>query len=83
MELFIVLDIIQNPVYYQKLRHLGIFMSYVDILSHIVAYLEPCVTLACSEPWHIQIPATFRTQDIFGTLSRHFLVYSEHCLMLI
>ena len=40
-----------------------------DIFSHIVAYFEPCVTLAYSESWH-------RTQDIFKTLSRHTLEYS-------
>ena len=29
-------------------------MSYSDILSHIVTYLEPCVTLAYSEPAYLQ-----------------------------
>ena len=55
----------------------GIFTSYSDISSHIVAYLEPCVTLAYSEPCHIQNPVIFRTWDIFRTLSRHILAYLE------
>ena len=37
---------IQNPVYYRKFRHILPYM----------AYLEPCVTLAHSEPCHIQNP---------------------------
>ena len=60
---------IQNPVYYRRFRH-------------IKAYLEPCVTLAYSEPCHIQTPGIFRTQDIFRTRSWHILVYSERCLTL-
>ena len=43
-----------------------------------MTYLEPCVTLVDSEPCHVQNPGIFRTQDIFRTLSRHFLTYSEH-----
>ena len=30
--------------------------SYSNISSHIVAYLEPCVTLAYSDSWHIYNP---------------------------
>ena len=60
----------QNPV-------ISIFTVYSD--SHIVAYLEPCVTLAYSEPCHIQNPGIFKIQDIFRTLSRHILAYSEYC----
>ena len=59
-----------------------IFTSYSDIFSHIVAYLKFCVTLAYSEPCHIQKPGIFRTQVIFRTLSRHILAYSEHCIIL-
>ena len=58
-------------------------MSYSDILGHIVGCLEPCVTLVCSEPCHIQNPGLFRTQDIFRTPSRHILAYSELCVTLI
>ena len=57
----------------------GIFTSYADIFSHVGAYLELCLTLACSKPCHIQNLGIFRTQDIFRTLSRHILAYSEHC----
>ena len=59
-----------------------IFTSYSDIFSHIVAYLKFCVTLAYSEPCHIQKPGIFRTQDIFRTLSRHILAYSVDCITL-
>ena len=57
----------------------GIFMSYSNIFSHIVAYSEPCITLAYSETCHIQNSGIFRTQDIFRTLSAHIVAYSEHC----
>ena len=42
-----------------------------DILSHIVAYSEPCVTLAYSEHCRIQSSGIFRTQNRFRNLSRH------------
>ena len=54
-----------------------IITSYSNIISHIVAYLEPCVTLAYSDTCHIQNPGIFRTQDKFRTLLRHILTYSE------
>ena len=60
----------------------GIFTSCSDIFSHILADLEPSVTLAYSEPFHIQNPGIFRTQDIFRTLPRHILTYSECCVTL-
>ena len=64
---------------YQK--YSGIFTSYSDdIFSHIAAYLEPCLTLAYSDPSHIQNPSIFRTQDIFRALSRHIL--AERCVTL-
>ena len=47
-------------------RHIHVLL---DIFSHIVAYLEPCVTLAYLEPDHIQNSSIFRTQDMFRTLS--------------
>ena len=52
---------IQNFVYYRKFKHSGIFRYHSEIFSHIVAYLEPCVTLAYSEPYNIQNPGIFRT----------------------
>ena len=55
----------------------GIFTSYSDIFSYIVAYLEPYVTLAYLEHCHIQNPDIFRTQDLYQTLSRHILAYSK------
>ena len=63
-------------------KYSGIFTSYLDIFSHIVAYLEPCVTLAYSECYHIQNPGIFRTKNIFTTLARHILAYSECCVTL-
>ena len=41
-----------------------------DIIRHIQAYSEPCVTLAYSEPWQIQNQTHIRT-----------LVYSETWLI--
>ena len=45
-----------------------------------MAYLEPCVILAYSEPCYIQNPGISRTQEIFRTLSRHILAHSERCV---
>ena len=45
-----------------------------DIIRHIKAYSELCVTLVYSEPWqiqnqrHIQNPGILRTRGIFRTL---------------
>ena len=50
--------------------HSGIFRSYSNIFSHIVAYLEPC---------YVQNPGIVRTQNIFTNLSRHILEYSKPC----
>ena len=44
---------IQNPAYDRKFRHIRVLLS---IFSHIVAYLEPCVNIAHSEPCHSQTP---------------------------
>ena len=63
--------------------------SYSDIFSHAVAYLEPCVTRTYSDPCyityseslHIQSSGIFRTRNIFRTLSRYILAYSETCVM--
>ena len=57
-------------------RYSGIITPYSDIFSHLVAYLEPCVSLAYSEPCYIQNSDIFRTQDIFRTLSRDIPAYS-------
>ena len=53
-----------------------------DIFRHIVTYLEPYVTLACSEPCYIENPGICRTKDIFKTLLRHILAYSACYVML-
>ena len=47
------------------------------IFRHIVAQKEDCVTPAYWKPCHIQNSGIFRTQDIFRTLSRHILEYTE------
>ena len=61
-------------------RYIFRTLSYTSI--HIVAYWEPCVTLAYSEPCHIQNPGIFRAQDIFRTLSSQILAYSKRCVTL-
>ena len=40
-------------------------MSYSDIFSHIVIYLEPCVTLSYLEPCYIQNPSTSTENNIY------------------
>ena len=63
--LYILYDIYSEPCLLSKIQtYSNIFTSYSDIISHIVAYLEPCVTLAYSEPCHIQNAGIFRTQVI-------------------
>ena len=45
------------------------------IIQEIIqAYLEPCVTLAYLEPWHIQNPNIYRIRSIFRTQSN---IYDE------
>ena len=45
-----------NPVSYLKFRHTQAYSSPIQV-SHIMGYLEPCVTLVTySEPCHIQNP---------------------------
>ena len=53
---------------------LGIFRHNQKYPGIIQPYLEPCVTLAYSEPWYIQNPDTFRIRCIFKTLG-----YSQPC----
>ena len=60
----------------------GIFTFSSDLCSHIVAYLEPCVTVTYSESDHIWNLGIFRTPGIFRTQSRHILAYSERCVTL-
>ena len=77
----------QNPSIFRTLSFIVdldicIFTSDSDIFSHMT-YLESCVTLAYSEPCHIQNVGIFRTQDMFRTLSRHILVYAERCVTLV
>ena len=62
-----------------RIQYPAIFTSCSDIFNHIVAYLEPCVIRAYSEPCHVQNPGIFRTQDICRILSRHILGYSVDC----
>ena len=57
-------------------------MSYSDILSLIMAYLEPCVTHTYSEPYHIPNPGVFSTLNLFRTPSKHILASLERCVAL-
>ena len=59
---------IQKPVYYCKFRHIQAYSRFIKTFSHVVAYLEPCVTLVYSEPYHIQNPGIFRTYKIYSEL---------------
>ena len=51
----------------------------IGTFSHIVAYIEPCVTLEYLEHCHIENPGIFRTQHIFRPLSGDTLICSECC----
>ena len=57
---YVLYDTYSKPCLLSSIQtYSGIFTSYYDILNHIVAYLEPCVALAYSEPCHIQNPGIF------------------------
>ena len=91
---------IQNPAIFRTLLIIvnsdifpgTLFTSYLDIFRYVVAYLEPCVALAYSEPEHIQntylepyfdpCAAYLEPKILFRTLSRHILGYSERCVTL-
>ena len=80
---YVLHDTYSEPCLVLKIQtYSGIFTSCSDIFSHIVAYLEPCVIIAYSEPFHVQNPGIFRIQDIFRTLSKHILAYLVGCLTL-
>ena len=68
--------------YHSKFRHIQAHSYSFQTFSHIVAYSEHFITLEFSEPCNIQNTGTFRTQDIFRTLSGHILGYSECCVRL-
>ena len=84
---------IQNPVYYHKLRHIqGYLRPIHTIFNHVVAYLEPCVTLRYSDHCHIQHPGILRTQDIYiftTVVCLHIenpaifrtVLYSKYCVL--
>ena len=81
--LYVLHDTYSEPCLLLKIQtYSGIFTFCSDIFSYIVAYLEPCVISTYSEPFHIQNPGIFRTQDILRTLSRHILAYSVDCITL-
>ena len=61
---------IQNSVSYCKFRHIQAYCGIFRTLCN------SCIFRTC----HIQNSGIFRTQDIFSTLSRHILEYSEHCV---
>ena len=66
-------------LYIHTFRHIHVifrhFQSYCGIFRTLC---NSCI----SRPCHIQNPGTFRTQDIFRTLSRHVLVYWERYVTL-
>ena len=69
---------IQNPVYYRKFRHIQAYLRPIQpysviptphsaICSHVVKYLEPCITLSYSKPYHIHNSNVYSElfQDLF------------------
>ena len=68
----------QNSVYYRKFRHIqpySCLIRYIQPYSRpIQPYYEHGVTLAYSEPCHIQNLDIFRIEDVVKTMSRHILL---------
>ena len=62
----------QNKSHSDRFRHncaySGIFRHNQAYSGIIQAYSEPCVTLVCSELWHIQNHGIFKTRGILRTL---------------
>ena len=88
---------IQNLVQHLYMRNLAFLESWniqnpsiiaFHCIFRIVSYLRIFRSLTYlksdtySEPCHVENPSIFITRDIFRTLSRHILAYSECCVML-
>ena len=54
-------------------------MFYSNVFSHIVAYLNSCVTPAYLEPCYIQNPGIFRTQDISEICQAYSGIFTTLC----
>ena len=68
-----------------NLGYSPIFQHYSDIFRHIQAYLESYITVAYSEPWHIQNPEIFKSLPYLELKASsnnncifRILGYSEH-----
>ena len=55
---------------FREIRHIHLLFTYIHLYCGM---FRPC---------HIQNPGIFETQDIFRTLSKHILAYSERCVTL-
>ena len=76
-DIFRTLSVITNSDIF---RHIHVLFRHIQPYCGIFRTLcNPC-PLVYSELCHIQNPGIFWTQDIFRTLSRHILAYSECCI---
>ena len=67
----------QKLVYYHKFRHIQAYSHPILAYSVILWYIQNHIYFLL-----VQNPVIFRTQDIFRTLSRHILAYSQCCVTL-
>ena len=64
---YVLYDTYSEPCLLLKIQP-ELFRHIHILFSHIAAYLEPCITLAYSEPSHIRNPCVFRSKNISRTL---------------
>ena len=79
---YVLYDTYSEPCLLLKIQP-ELFRHIHILFSHIVAYLEPCITPAYSEPYHIQNPCIFRSKNISRMISNarilRTLSYLELC----
>ena len=56
-----------------------LFLSYLNIFSHIVAFLEPFVTLTYSGSCHVNNPSIFRTK-IYSKLCQGIFRHTQNAV---
>ena len=74
--------LLYDTFYYCKFKHSQTYSHPIQTYSATLPYLEPYITIPHSKPCHIQNTDILSTQEIFRTLSRHILAYSERCVTL-
>ena len=75
---------LQDPVYYRKLRHSGIFTPYSDIYSVFRTLCNSCIfrSLPYSEYWHIEPKIYSKSRHLLAYVCCLLLAYWKPCHIL-